>query len=52
MKQDTKKKTPGPKPDFLKIEGVNWKDAIKRSFQKQHPLGGFPKPERTKKQKG
>lgn len=36
------KATPGPKPDTLKIKG-NWKDAVKRSLQKQKPAEGWPK---------
>jgi hypothetical protein len=36
------RKTPGPKPEVLKIEG-DWKDAIKKSFQKKRPVGGWPK---------
>jgi len=34
--------TPGPKPDVLKIDG-NWQDAVKKSFQKKKPAGGWPK---------
>jgi hypothetical protein len=34
--------TPGPKPDLYKIEG-NWEDAVKKSFQKKKPAGGWPK---------
>jgi hypothetical protein len=34
--------TPGPKPDLLKIKG-NWQDAIKKSFGKKKPPGGWPK---------
>lgn len=44
-----RKQRPGPKPDTLKIEGVNWKDAIKQSFQKKRPVGGWPKPEKKKR---
>jgi hypothetical protein len=29
-------------PEVLKIE-ENWKDAIKKSFQKKRPVGGWPK---------
>jgi hypothetical protein len=35
-------KTPGPKPEVLKIEG-NWKDAIKKALRKKHPEAGWPK---------
>ncbi len=40
----------GPKPELLTIEG-DWKDAVKRSFVKQKPPEGWPKPEPKKKQK-
>jgi hypothetical protein len=33
---------PGPPPDMLKIKG-DWKDAVKKSFEKQKPAGGWPK---------
>jgi len=33
---------PGPKPDTLKIEG-DWQEAVKKSFQKKKPPGGWPK---------
>ena len=32
----------GPKPDTLKIEG-KWQDAVKKSFSKKKPAGGWPK---------
>jgi hypothetical protein len=35
------RKTPGPKPEALKIEG-NWKDAIKESLKKKRPREGWP----------
>ena len=38
----TKKAKPGPKPDTLKIEG-NWQEAVKKSFEKKKPIGGWPK---------
>jgi len=44
-KQPPKKTTPtkrGPKPDVYKIDG-NWEDAVKKSFQKKKPAGGWPK---------
>jgi hypothetical protein len=40
MKKGAKR---GPKPEILKIEGVKWKDAIKKSFQKDKPASGWPK---------
>jgi hypothetical protein len=41
-KQQRKKKTPGPKPEVLKLEG-DWKDAIRKSLQKKRPDAGWPK---------
>jgi hypothetical protein len=38
-----KPKKRGPKPQILRIEGMDWKEAIKKSFQKQRPAGGWPK---------
>lgn len=34
---------PGPTPDTLKIEGVAWEDAVKKSLGKPKPAGGWPK---------
>ena len=34
-------RTPGPKPDTLKIKG-SWKDAVKRSLKKKKPEEGWP----------
>jgi hypothetical protein len=42
-KRTPKKKTPGPKPEVLKLEG-NWKDAIKKSLKLTRPPGGWPRP--------
>jgi hypothetical protein len=47
----TNKRATGPKPEVLKIEGIKWKDAVKKSFEKQKPPEGWPKPEPKKKQK-
>jgi hypothetical protein len=33
----------GPKPEVLKIKGVDWKEAVKRSFEKKKPQDGWPK---------
>jgi len=41
----------GPKAETLVIEGVNWKEAVKRSFQKEKPPKGWPKPQPKKKPK-
>jgi hypothetical protein len=40
-KKTAKAKT-GPKPDTYKIDG-NWQDAVKQSFKKKKPAGGWPK---------
>jgi len=37
-----KRKTPGPKPEIIKIEG-DWRDAVKQSLQKKKPASGWPK---------
>jgi hypothetical protein len=42
------KKPTGPKPGILKIEG-DWKDAMKRTLGKKRPMGGWPKPDKSKK---
>lgn len=36
-----KKRTRGPKPDTLKIEG-DWRDAVKKSLERRKPAGGWP----------
>ena len=38
------KPPPGPKPDTLKIEGMGWEAAAKKSLTKKKPAGGWPKP--------
>jgi len=37
----------GPAPEVLKIEG-NWKDAMRKLISKKRPVGGWPKPEKSK----
>jgi hypothetical protein len=49
MKQAPKKR--GPKPEVLKIEDIDWKDAIKKSLEKKPPAEGWPKPPSRKKAK-
>ena len=44
----TDKKTTGPKPDRLKIDG-NWEDAIGKALKKKRPENGWPEPEKKKK---
>jgi hypothetical protein len=36
------KKTPGPKPEIIKIEG-DWRLAVERSLQVKKPAQGWPK---------
>jgi len=36
------KKTPGPKPEVLKIND-NWQDAVKKSLEVKRPANGWPK---------
>jgi hypothetical protein len=33
----------GPKPELFKIEGMTWKEAVKKSLTKKKPAGGWPK---------
>lgn len=41
-KNKPQKKTPGPKPEVLKIGG-DWRDAIKKSLEVKKPANGWPK---------
>ena len=41
-KTKPKKKTPGPKPETLKINGA-WQDAVKKSLDVKKPQEGWPK---------
>ena len=36
------KEKPGPKPQYLKIQG-DWRDAVKQAIQKKKPANGWPK---------
>ena len=38
------RKTPGPKPDQLKLKG-DWQDAAKKALKKERPPEGWPNPE-------
>jgi hypothetical protein len=38
------KKTRGPEPDRLKIEG-DWTGAVAKAMKKKKPASGWPKPE-------
>jgi hypothetical protein len=42
MKKPKKKQKPGPKAERLVIQG-NWKEAVKRSFEKKKTPEGWPK---------
>lgn len=35
--------TRGPKPEMFKIEGLTFDEAVKKSFEKKKPPGGWPK---------
>lgn len=41
-KKNREASKPGPQPESLRIEG-DWKDAVKKSLQKQAPAAGWPK---------
>jgi hypothetical protein len=44
MKQDdggTRAK-PGPKEETFKVEGMDWEEAVRRSFQVKKPPEGWP----------
>ena len=43
-----KPKKRGRKPDVLVIEGMKWKDAIRKSFEKKKPPEGWPTPTKQK----
>ena len=48
-KKKAKKTNPrGPKPDVLVID-KNWKEAVRKSFEKKPPPDGWPKPDRVTK---
>lgn len=38
-----RKKSVGPKPDILKIDG-DWRGAMKKAIEKKPPEKGWPKP--------
>jgi hypothetical protein len=42
MRKLKKKKTPGPKPEIVRIEG-NWREAVKKSLSIKKPANGWPK---------
>jgi len=46
--KNKKKRTPGPKPDILKIDG-DWREAVKKSLYKKKSDAGWSKlKEKTK----
>jgi len=40
-----KKQKPGPKPDVLKIEADDWKQAVGQATKVKRPEDGWPKPD-------
>jgi hypothetical protein len=44
MKDKPRKKKTGPPPERLTL-GVEWKAAVKKSFEKKKPVKGWPKSE-------
>jgi len=48
-KKPHKTKQRGPKAETLVIEGIDWKEAVKRSFEKEKPSKGWPTVESKKK---
>lgn len=44
-----KKQKPGPEPGILKLEG-DWQERLSKAIRKKKPEGGWPKPERKKRQ--
>lgn len=38
-------KTPGPKPDRLKLDEDDWEAAVGKALKKDRPPDGWPKPE-------
>lgn len=38
----TSENKPGPRPETLRAEGVDWKDAIKHALRKPKPKDGWP----------
>ncbi|NIM50074.1 MAG: hypothetical protein GTN62_07025 [Gemmatimonadales bacterium] len=49
MTSPEEKAKPGAKPDHLKIEGKDWKQAVKRALEKEGPKEGWPKGEEPKR---
>ncbi|MCH8083517.1 MAG: hypothetical protein IH885_04715 [Myxococcales bacterium] len=47
-KRKTKRKSPGPEADRLKIDG-NWKKAVKKAVSIERPEGGWPDPDNRAK---
>ena len=45
-------KKPGPDPEALKIEDVDWEHAMKRAIEKQRPEGGWPERVTQKRKTG
>lgn len=45
------RRTPGPQPDRLKLNG-DWKDAAKKALKKERPPEGWPSPEEMQAKEG
>jgi len=50
-KDHEEEESPGPKPEVLRIEGMNWKEAVKKAFQKEKPASGWPPKPKKKRNK-
>ena len=50
LSMSDKKKTPGPKPETVKIEG-DWEDAVSQALAKKRPVGGWPEPDSEESEK-
>lgn len=46
-----KKHKPGPKPESVKAEGVDWKDAMRHAMGKPKPKEGWPDQAKSAKDK-
>lgn len=47
----SKKAATGPKPETIRADGADWKDAMRHAMNKPKPQEGWPKPEPKKKPK-
>jgi hypothetical protein len=49
--QNKRPRKRGPEPSVLNIDGLDWKDAVKKALRKQRPEGGWPDPPNRKTRK-